>query len=138
MLSNSHARIRMVHFTAAWNGITALRQNYRIQQVRKLVEGIEGKDSPESPFMKKKKKPKTEPLEGYNLPAEVVQNINRKPLKKGEEIMYSLEYFREQGKIGGKVGGKATAAKLTPEERSASARRAVQSRWKKHKEEESK
>jgi hypothetical protein len=35
----------------------------------------------------------------------------------------------ERGKKGGAVGGKARAAKMTPEERSAAARRAAQARW---------
>jgi len=33
------------------------------------------------------------------------------------------------GRKGGKIGGPARAAKLTPEQRSESARRAVQARW---------
>jgi hypothetical protein len=33
------------------------------------------------------------------------------------------------GKMGGSKGGKSRAAKLTPEERSAIARKAVQTRW---------
>ncbi len=35
----------------------------------------------------------------------------------------------ERGRIGGKTGGKARAAKLSPEERSASARKAATARW---------
>jgi hypothetical protein len=35
------------------------------------------------------------------------------------------------GKLGGKKGGKARAAKMTPEERRESARKAAQARWKK-------
>ncbi len=35
------------------------------------------------------------------------------------------------GRLGGKKGGKARAAKLTPEQRSESARIAAQARWKK-------
>lgn len=35
------------------------------------------------------------------------------------------------GRRGGLKGGKARAARLSPEERSAAARRAVQARWKK-------
>ncbi|MDA0264123.1 MAG: histone H1 [Chloroflexi bacterium] len=35
----------------------------------------------------------------------------------------------ERGKKGGLKGGKARAAKMTPEERSASARKAAQARW---------
>ncbi len=35
------------------------------------------------------------------------------------------------GKLGGAKGGKARAAKMTPEERRASALRAAQARWKK-------
>ncbi|SPP64728.1 hypothetical protein [Nitrospira lenta] len=38
------------------------------------------------------------------------------------------------GRKGGKKGGPARAAKLTAEERSESARKAVQARWKKAKE----
>lgn len=41
------------------------------------------------------------------------------------------EYFARMGKKGGLLGGKARAAKLTPEERSVSARKAVQARWEK-------
>jgi hypothetical protein len=37
----------------------------------------------------------------------------------------------ERGKKGGAVGGKARAAKLTPEERRESARKAAHARWKK-------
>jgi hypothetical protein len=37
------------------------------------------------------------------------------------------------GKKGGKLGGPARAAKLTPEERSENARKAVQARWAKAK-----
>jgi hypothetical protein len=56
-----------------------------------------------------------------------------------------LEYFKEQGAIGGKLGGKlggkiggrkggklggpARAAKLTPERRAEIARKAAQARW---------
>ena len=38
------------------------------------------------------------------------------------------EYFREQGRIGGKKGGKARAKKLSPEQRSAIATKAVRAR----------
>jgi hypothetical protein len=41
------------------------------------------------------------------------------------------EYFARIGSKGGKKGGVARAAKMTPEERQASARRAVLARWKK-------
>jgi hypothetical protein len=41
------------------------------------------------------------------------------------------------GRKGGKKGGPARAAKLTPEQRSESARKAVQARWSKVKKEES-
>ena len=37
----------------------------------------------------------------------------------------------ESGRRGGLLGGKARAAKLTPEERSASARKAAEARWRK-------
>jgi len=39
------------------------------------------------------------------------------------------EFFRKQGKKGGQIGGPARAAAMTPEQRSESARRAVQARW---------
>jgi hypothetical protein len=39
------------------------------------------------------------------------------------------EYLAKLGRKGGLKGGKARAANLTPEERSESARRAVQARW---------
>ena len=35
----------------------------------------------------------------------------------------------ESGRRGGQIGGAARAAKLTPEQRSASARKAAQARW---------
>lgn len=37
------------------------------------------------------------------------------------------------GKLGGAKGGKARAAKMTPEERTASARKAAEMRWKNRK-----
>lgn len=37
---------------------------------------------------------------------------------------------RELGRRGGLKGGKARAAKMTPEERSASAKKAAEARWK--------
>jgi len=40
-----------------------------------------------------------------------------------------LEYMRRLAAKGGKKGGPARAKKLTPEQRSASARKAVQARW---------
>lgn len=36
----------------------------------------------------------------------------------------------ELGRLGGQKGGKASAAKLTPEERSEKARKAAKARWK--------
>jgi hypothetical protein len=39
------------------------------------------------------------------------------------------------GKMGGSKGGKRRAAKLSPEERSASAKKAALARWAKHKKE---
>lgn len=35
----------------------------------------------------------------------------------------------ERGSLGGKVGGRARAAKLSPEERSAAAKKAASARW---------
>jgi len=40
------------------------------------------------------------------------------------------------GKKGGKIGGASRAARLTPEERSEAARKAVQARWAKTKDEQ--
>jgi hypothetical protein len=39
------------------------------------------------------------------------------------------EYLSKLGKKGGKKGGPARAAAMTPEQRSESARKAVQARW---------
>jgi hypothetical protein len=39
------------------------------------------------------------------------------------------EYLAKLGKKGGKKGGPARAAAMTPEQRSESARKAVQARW---------
>ncbi len=47
------------------------------------------------------------------------------------------ELARILGRRGGKKGGKARAAKMTPEERSESARKAVQARWAKRRRDES-
>jgi len=47
------------------------------------------------------------------------------------------EYLAKLGSKGGKKGGPARAAKMTAEERSESARRAVQARWAKAKKKES-
>jgi len=40
-----------------------------------------------------------------------------------------LEFFKRQGAKGGKKGGTIRAERMTPEERSEAARRAVQARW---------
>jgi len=45
----------------------------------------------------------------------------------------ALAYFVEMGSLGGKKGGPARAAAMTKEERSESARKAVQARWNKAK-----
>jgi hypothetical protein len=42
-------------------------------------------------------------------------------------------FFVTMGKKGGKIGGPALAAKLTPEQRSENARKAVLARWAKAK-----
>ena len=39
------------------------------------------------------------------------------------------EYFRQLGRKGGPKGGKARAQKMTAEQRSESARKAVKARW---------
>lgn len=41
------------------------------------------------------------------------------------------DYFTKMGRRGGLLGGKARAEKLTAEERSESARKAVAARWEK-------
>lgn len=40
-----------------------------------------------------------------------------------------LEYFRKEGAKGGRIGGTERARRMTPEQRSESARKAVQARW---------
>lgn len=40
-----------------------------------------------------------------------------------------LDYFTKMGRRGGLIGGHARAEKLTPEQRSASAKKASQARW---------
>jgi hypothetical protein len=42
-----------------------------------------------------------------------------------------LDYFRKQGAKGGRIGGVLRAERMTPEQRSESARKAVLSRWSK-------
>ena len=46
------------------------------------------------------------------------------------------DFFVKEGMKGGRLGGKARAAKLTAEERSESARKAVKARWAKHRKSE--
>lgn len=58
----------------------------------------------------------------------IVLNVARKKLP--PEIR---SFFVSMGSKGGKIGGKALAAKLTPEQRSENARRAVRARWAKAK-----
>jgi hypothetical protein len=60
-----------------------------------------------------------------------VARVGRKKLPPG-----MAEYFSKLGKKGGKKGGPARAAKLTAEQRSESARKAVKARWDKAKERE--
>ena len=45
----------------------------------------------------------------------------------------ALEYFREQGRLGGQQSRKARLEKLTPEQRSEIARNAAKARWAKKK-----
>lgn len=44
-----------------------------------------------------------------------------------------MAYFVKMGRKGGKLGGKIRAEKMTAEQRSESARKAVQARWAKKK-----
>ena len=50
--------------------------------------------------------------------------------KMPEEV---LAYFVAMGRKGGKLGGTSRASKMTAEERSEAARKAVQARWAKNK-----
>jgi hypothetical protein len=45
----------------------------------------------------------------------------------------ALEYFAKMGRQGGLLGGHARAEKMTPAQRSASAKKASQARWAKKK-----
>lgn len=47
----------------------------------------------------------------------------------GKRQTLTREYFRRQGARGGKLGAQARHEKLTPEQRSEIARRAVMARW---------
>jgi len=46
------------------------------------------------------------------------------------------DYFVRMGRKGGRIGGKIRAERLTQEQRSESARKAVQARWAKRKKRE--
>jgi len=50
-----------------------------------------------------------------------------------KEKVFSLEFFKQQGAKGGKIGGKLAAENMTPEERSARAKKAVDAREAKRK-----
>jgi hypothetical protein len=67
---------------------------------------------------------------------EAPKNMQTRQLRPGEEIVFTMRFFQDQGKrggeLGGAAGGKATAAKMTPEERSAAAKKAVEARWAKY------
>jgi hypothetical protein len=62
------------------------------------------------------------------IPFTYYQDVARKKLPPDVR-----EYFSKLGKKGGPKGGHARAAKMTAEQRSASARKAVQARWAKKK-----
>lgn len=57
----------------------------------------------------------------------------KKPVFKSQYTKEQLEYFREVGRQGGKIGGKLRWKGVSPEERSAHARRAVAAREAKRK-----
>lgn len=81
-------------------------------------------------------------LHGYSI-RNPLTNVNRKlkviDLRNG--VTYNmlmprkklppevLDFFRKQGAKGGKMGGAIRAERMTQEERTESARRAVQARW---------
>lgn len=54
-------------------------------------------------------------------------------LNPGTRKRYDREFFAEVGKRGGKIGGKMRAQRMTAQQRSESARKAVIARWKKFK-----
>jgi hypothetical protein len=64
----------------------------------------------------------------YNCCVAENQDLTEEELRKLARIF---------GRRGGLKGGKARAAKMTPEERSESARKAVQARWAKKRQQES-
>jgi hypothetical protein len=72
-------------------------------------------------------KPPRPPTEEKNM------NTQTRTLRPGEEVVFTMAFFRTQGKEGGLkggyLGGKKTAERRTPEERSASAKKAVMARW---------
>ncbi|MGB7208285.1 MAG: hypothetical protein WBD27_06480 [Pyrinomonadaceae bacterium] len=53
-------------------------------------------------------------------------------LTTGDEVEPELSVKAKAGRLGGLKGGKARAEKLTPQERSAIAKKAATSRWKKN------
>jgi hypothetical protein len=56
------------------------------------------------------------------------------PKKKAPELPPEvLEYFREQGRIGGEKGGAAAAEKMTPEQKHERAKKGATARWQKAK-----
>jgi hypothetical protein len=86
---------------------------------------------------------------GFVLHGYIIRNplthVNNKRLALRNRVTYNrdmarkrlpaevLEFFKKQGAKGGKMGGAIRAARMTAEERSESARKAVQARWAKGK-----
>jgi len=48
-------------------------------------------------------------------------------------IVYTEEFFRKQGSIGGKIGGRILSDSLSPKERKEKAQKAIKARWDKYK-----
>ena len=60
---------------------------------------------------------------------EAVSGVVRKTLSDAFRSPEALRAFQEFGRIGGKKGGKIRAKRMTPEQRTEAARKAVQARW---------
>jgi hypothetical protein len=73
--------------------------------------------------------------QGQKRPADVIGTAIRVAKiatgEEPEETEKPTSPAAELGRRGGLKGGRARAARLTPEERSAAARKAVEARWKK-------
>ena len=80
---------------------------------------------------KKKKRPRDLSLLARSIVEDVTgeEFPTKNPAKKEKEEPPKNPHAQALGRLGGSKGGKASAAKLTPEERSERARKAVKKRW---------